>query len=445
MFKKTLFLSLALLISAARPAPAGEQVLSFGPADRVLVIAPHPDDETLGLGGLLQRAKASGAATRVLYVTNGESNEVASLFYQKRPLLWRSDFVKSGITRKKEALEAMALLGSGPEELVFFGYPDGGMLNLWTKHWGAAALPFRSLFTRLGRVPYKDNFSAGRVFKGEEVLRDFERVLVSFQPTLVFVTAPFDLNPDHQAAYLFADTALRNLRDGGLALAPAFYVYLVHAHRWPEPKKHLPQEPLPVPAHIDWGARVDWKKFPLTADEVKKKGEAILRYKSQLAYKKYFLLAFARRNELYAQYPAQRIPSFAAVADEKAPFPEGPGPGEVFYGIFGGELWMAVPLTSAPDEMGVLSSYVFGYRRGFLFSDMPKLTLRLFGKRLFAYDGARPFYDRRLVYRLEKGRLLVRLPLDLLKDPEVLFVSTRNAKEDLSLDFGAWRTLEVAP
>jgi LmbE family N-acetylglucosaminyl deacetylase len=441
VLKKTLFLSFALLACAAAPGRT-EEALSFTSTDRVLVIAPHPDDETLGLGGLLQRAKSAGAATNVLYLTNGESNEVASLFYQKRPLLWRSDFVKSGVTRKKEAMEAMKLLGFDAGELVFFGYPDGGMMNLWTKHWGAASRPFRSLFTRLSRVPYKDNFSYGRAFKGEEVLSDLKRVMASFRPTAVFVTAPFDLNPDHQAAYLFTDSALRDLQDSGPS--PALYVYLVHAHRWPEPKKHMPDRALEVPDHIDWGVRVDWEKFPLSAQEVKKKGEAILLYKSQLAYKKHFLLAFARKNEIFAKYPAQKMARSTEPVESKVSFDEQAVPGEVRCGIFGDELWLAVPFTSALDEMGVLSSYVFGYKDGTPFSEMPKLTLRLFGNKLFAYDGARPFHDNKLVYRIENEQLFVRLPLGLLKDPQVLFVSTRNAKEELSLDFGAWKAYELA-
>jgi hypothetical protein len=45
-----------------------------GPLDpsrwkRVLVIAPHPDDETLATGGLLQRSMAAGGAVRVVFVT----------------------------------------------------------------------------------------------------------------------------------------------------------------------------------------------------------------------------------------------------------------------------------------------------------------------------------------------------------------------------------------
>jgi len=441
VFKKTFVIFLSLFLIPV-VAGANETKFTFSPDDRVLVIAPHPDDETLGLGGLLQRAKASNAQVRVLYLTNGESNEVASIFYQKRPLLLKSDFVKSGGIRRKEALEAMASIGIKAEELIFFGYPDGGMLNIWLKYWGQAA-PYRSLFTRFNKVPYKEAFAAGHAFKGDEVVRDMERVLLAFQPTQVFVTAPFDLNPDHQAAYLYLQAALMNISET-LQPVPSVQIYLVHAHRWPVPKKFRPGSDLTFPTHIDWDSDVRWNRFPLTSEEVKKKGEAILLYKSQLSYKKAFLLAFARKNEIFADYPVEKIPSAPAPpVDGSDPFGGAAVSGDVRYKVFGNDLWIDIPMSNMLDEMGALSSYVFGYRRGFLFSEMPKLAFKLFGNKMFVYDGARNVNDPKIVYRFEKDRLHLRVPLKRLKNPEFLFVSTRNAKEEMSLDFGSWRLLEI--
>ena len=417
-----------LLISAS--ADAENTPLAFGPADRLLVIAPHPDDEALGLGGLLQRAKASKAQVRVLYLTNGESNEIAALFYQKRPLLLKSDFVKSGSIRQKEARDAMALIGITPEELIFLGYPDGGMLSLWLKHWGAWARPYRSLFT-------------GRMFKGDEVVRDMEHTLLAFQPTHIFVTAPFDLNQDHQAAYLYTEVALMNVRDG-FQPVPAIQTYLVHAHRWPEPKRFLPENDLLIPTHIEWASEVHWNKFPLTPAEVKKKGDVILQYKSQFSFKKNFLLAFARKNEIIADYPVEKVVKVSSLPEAGGvAFEEDAISGDVRYKVFGDELWIGIPMSNMLDEMGMLSTYVFGYRRGFPFSDMPKLLFKLFGNKMVVYDGAHNLNDPKIVYRLEKDRLYLRIPLKRLKNPEFLFVSTRSAKEEMSLDFGSWRLLEI--
>ena len=41
---------------------------------KIAVLAPHPDDESLGTGGLIQQALAAGAEVRVIFVTDGDNN-----------------------------------------------------------------------------------------------------------------------------------------------------------------------------------------------------------------------------------------------------------------------------------------------------------------------------------------------------------------------------------
>ena len=443
MFKKILSFSfLCGQLFFATQLCAGESVISFFQNERILVVAPHPDDESLGLGGVLQRAVSAGADIRILYLTNGELNEIASIFYQKRPLLLRSDFIRNGLIRKREAIEAMAFLGLGTDRLIFFGYPDGGMLNIWFKYWGQSK-PFRSLFTRINKVPYKDSFSEGNYYRGDEIVHDLEKTLLSFQPSRIFVTAPFDLNTDHQAAYLYLEVALMNLREQ-LIPVPKVHLYVIHAHQWPKPKKFMPESVLQIPTHIDWAQDVHWDKISLSSRETMKKSEAIRKYKSQVAYKKNFLLAFARANEIMADYPNEKLVYPASTAPEEGSSTEVvPKNSDVLYEIRGKELWIRIPLSNILDEMGVLSSCVFGYRKGFLFSDMPKLSFKVFGNKMFVYDGFKNIYDPEIVYRLKNNHVSIRIPLRILKDPDYLFVSTRNAKEQLSLDFGAWKILEI--
>lgn len=45
----------------AVPPPAEERELQITAADRLLMLAPHPDDEALAAGGLLQRAIGADA------------------------------------------------------------------------------------------------------------------------------------------------------------------------------------------------------------------------------------------------------------------------------------------------------------------------------------------------------------------------------------------------
>lgn len=46
--------------------------------ERVLILAPHPDDETLGCGGLMSKAKAAGAEVYVQFMTVGDTVEFSA-------------------------------------------------------------------------------------------------------------------------------------------------------------------------------------------------------------------------------------------------------------------------------------------------------------------------------------------------------------------------------
>src|SRR6185295_13542272 len=64
--------------ATATPRPARGRphvpptLLTVPEGTRLLVVAPHPDDEVLGAGGLMQRVHETGGTVRVVYLTNGE-------------------------------------------------------------------------------------------------------------------------------------------------------------------------------------------------------------------------------------------------------------------------------------------------------------------------------------------------------------------------------------
>lgn len=63
----------AAVLATQRPSRALRPEISEGPtARRITVIAPHPDDEVMGPGGTLLRAKARGCAVDIVFLTDGE-------------------------------------------------------------------------------------------------------------------------------------------------------------------------------------------------------------------------------------------------------------------------------------------------------------------------------------------------------------------------------------
>ncbi len=87
---------------------------SWTPDERpMLVIAPHPDDETLAAGGLIATQRSRGVEVRVVAVTDGE------LAYGDTPGLAE--------IRQKEQEKALAILGVPSEDVIRLRLPDSSV------------------------------------------------------------------------------------------------------------------------------------------------------------------------------------------------------------------------------------------------------------------------------------------------------------------------------
>jgi len=104
----------------------------FPGPETILVVAPHPDDETLGCGGLISRRRLQGDSVHVLYVTDGEA-----AFPDSKTLAPSA----VGSMRRAEACDAMRILGVDLAEMTFLSVPDGTLKDLDAR--AAAALESR--------------------------------------------------------------------------------------------------------------------------------------------------------------------------------------------------------------------------------------------------------------------------------------------------------------
>jgi LmbE family N-acetylglucosaminyl deacetylase len=83
-----------------------------------LILAPHPDDETLGCGGLIAACCQAGIVPRVAILTDGAASHPGSLTYPPARL---------AAVREAEARTALGILGLPPEHIMFLRFPDAGM------------------------------------------------------------------------------------------------------------------------------------------------------------------------------------------------------------------------------------------------------------------------------------------------------------------------------
>lgn len=83
------------------------------PRGRILVLAPHPDDEAIGCGGILALHHDQGDPIKVIFMTDGAAGDPFGYYGN---LDYRE-------LRREEARRAARILGI--EALEFWGYPDG--------------------------------------------------------------------------------------------------------------------------------------------------------------------------------------------------------------------------------------------------------------------------------------------------------------------------------
>ena len=325
------------------------------------MLAPHPDDEVLGAGGVLREAVRRKLPVRVVFLTHGDSNEWSFLAYRKRPVLTPSGALAMGAIRHQEALAAATVLGVAAQDLRFLGYPDYGTLDIWRAHWGSQP-PARGRLTRARAVPYSNAFRPGAPYKGEAILADLETILKDFRPTQIFVSHPADHHPDHAALYLFTRVALWDVQE---EVTAAIHPYLVHYPGWPRVKGLREQDALAPPPSLLAGFR--WQSRELPPDDIAVKRKALAEHRTQFGYSASRLLPFVRPNELFGDLI---VPTLAARERRRRP----PGSHRAPGGRPAGDRDGA---PAAADRKLHRLALPCGYRPDVPFAVMPKLEIRV--------------------------------------------------------------------
>lgn len=284
------------------PAP-----LALSGRPRVLVFAPHPDDETVALGGLLYRLAHARLPVRVVFVTSGDGYRHAAekKFDRQEPA--DTDYVALGALREREARAAARHLGLKRHNLVFLGFPDGCLAELWRAYWSR---PYTSPYTNEARPPYPDSLSPDVEYEGRDLTSLIGRLLADFRPTVVVLPHPADRHADHAHTSYFVTDAVRALQERRL-LPPSLTLvaYLVHYPSWPARRGPLWDRLRPLAGVPD----TTWTETELSAAEFAGKRAALAEYRSQLEVMNGFLRSFLCRNELYASVNERAFARIASV------------------------------------------------------------------------------------------------------------------------------------
>jgi LmbE family N-acetylglucosaminyl deacetylase len=277
------------------PAP-----LAVGERERLLVVAPHPDDEVLGAGGLIQRVLARGGTADVVLVTAGDGYPDAVRGEAGIASPAASDFVAYGARRIAETRAALDALGGSPGRvrLAVLGFPDGSLPGLRGAHW-PRTVPVRSPTTGATDPPYDGQVADDAAPYAGEVLRDaMTKAAHGVRPTLVVLPDPLDTHGDHATVGWFALAALADARSDARVAA-----FLVHWPSWP-PAWDAPaidaaasSRGLDLPP--DLPPRGGAVALALTPAELDVKRSALARHATQQRQMAVYLDAFVRVREPY--------------------------------------------------------------------------------------------------------------------------------------------------
>lgn len=214
---------------------------------RVLVFAPHCDDEVLGSGGLINRAIKAGSVVRVVIVTDCNKRKI-------------------GQKRKEETKKGLSVEGLGAQNIAFLNFPEGE--------------------------------SSPKKEADPKMVEAMNNQIKLFNPSIVILPNLNDTHRDHEAVGI----AGRQLLHGKNDISILYYLIHYNFLRFPSPPGLRPDDYLLPPARLI-NLHDNWFKFSLTSDEVDQKEDATSQYKSQLSLKNPILVRvlwdFVRQNELF--------------------------------------------------------------------------------------------------------------------------------------------------
>ncbi|HUO78107.1 MAG TPA: PIG-L deacetylase family protein [Thermodesulfovibrionales bacterium] len=132
--------------------------LSPPAGERVVVLAPHPDDETFGCGGALSLLVDAKKKIKVLFLTSGDKAESRGKGFSDR-----EHITEYSLLREREAERALGVLGVS--EYEFLRFPD-----------------------REIHEHYQD------------ALQSISKTVEEFSPDTIYAPSLVELNPDHRTA-----------------------------------------------------------------------------------------------------------------------------------------------------------------------------------------------------------------------------------------------------
>ena len=174
---------------------------------RVLILAPHPDDEINIAGNMILTLAAAKAEVFVAYSTNG-------------------DFEQAAEVRAKEAVDALKILGVPRERIIFLGYGDGHKLSDKPTQSPAGHV---ETYAAQDFVDYaKKTFGRHSPYTRQNFKRDLKSLLLELRANIIFCV-DFDSHPDHRTLSILFEETLGEILSERTDYRPEVYKKFAYA------------------------------------------------------------------------------------------------------------------------------------------------------------------------------------------------------------------------
>lgn len=144
---------------------------------KVLVIAAHPDDEVLGMGGTIKKLTKTGHDVKIVIMTTGITSRRSTNYKNSQIYDTNSETVKTMKNQikelQKDAIRSSKILGV--KNIEFKDFPDNEL----------------------------------DIVSNLEITKKIEKIISDYKPDIVYTHSKFDINVDHRALYNATITATR--------------------------------------------------------------------------------------------------------------------------------------------------------------------------------------------------------------------------------------------
>ena len=196
---------------------------------KILIVAAHPDDEVLGMGGTIKKLSKEGNEIKTIFLSTGIlarrpfENKASDKIYTKRFLSQVNIRLKN---LRKDAKNAAKVLGV--DQIEFMDFPDNEM----------------------------------DIVSNLQITKTIENEISNFKPSIVYMPTKYDVNVDHQAVFNATLTATRPQKNSKIKEVISFE----------------------IPSSTEWFFPLEYSPniFVDISKEIKSKFLALKKYKNEI-------------------------------------------------------------------------------------------------------------------------------------------------------------------